>query len=175
MKIPSYDNYIFDFDGTIVDLIVNWRQLKSEVNVMCDNSNINCSLRFNEKIDSLKINHRSSVLRLLESYENPSHTGPIIRPIEKTILFLKKLPKYSIISNNLTSTIHDSLRSLSLNHNCIKVIGINSVIKSKPNIEAYSRLYDSLQFGKTLYVGDQGSDRIFSVNCGIDYLHPKDL
>ena len=35
MKLNKYKNYIFDFDGTIVDLHVDWKLLKKKINYLC--------------------------------------------------------------------------------------------------------------------------------------------
>ena len=72
MKLDKYKNYIFDFDGTIVDLKVNWKSLKKELNSLCKKKNINSNLSFYKKIQLLKLQNKK-IFSLIKKYEQPKN------------------------------------------------------------------------------------------------------
>ena len=86
--IESYDNYIFDFDGTIASLIIDWQSLKSEVNEYCQIYNIEINKPLNQKIDDLK--KHMNIFNIIDKYERPN--GVINFDSKKKIInFIKNL------------------------------------------------------------------------------------
>ena len=72
MKLDKYKNYIFDFDGTIVDLKVNWKSLKKKLDTLCKKKNINPNLSFYKKIQLLKLQNKK-IFSLIKKYEQPKN------------------------------------------------------------------------------------------------------
>jgi len=170
MNLREFDNYIFDFDGTIVSLSVDWDGLRRDVLALCKNNGIEVDSRLHTNIDSLKA-AGINVLEVIEGYEQPN--GKVQYRIEdKVISFIEKsVPDFFVISNNLSGTISVVLKELSISHKCIKIVGIDNVRQSKPNIEGYLKVKDFLRPGSSVYIGDKEDDRIFALNCNITFLH----
>ena len=72
MKLDKYKNYIFDFDGTIVDLKIDWDSLKKEINLYCKQKKIKSYLNFYEKIKLLKLKN-IKIYNIIKKYEQPNN------------------------------------------------------------------------------------------------------
>jgi len=164
--ISGYKNYIFDFDGTIASLDVDWKSLKVKVNSFCDNFSLDTNRSLNTKIDDLK--NYIDIFSILKCYEQPGENINFI-PQKKTIDFIKSIEKYYVISNNLNSTVLKTLTDLNIHKNCIQILGIDDIMQSKPNTEAYLKIRCSLEKGNSIYIGDRSSDNDFAINCSIDF------
>ncbi len=164
--IKNYDNYIFDFDGTIASLIIDWKSLKSEIDEHCQIYNIEKNKSLNQKIDELK--NYVNVFNIIDKYEKPN--GVINFDSKKRIIdFIKDLNAYYVISNNLNSTVTSALKRLDIHSSCVQIYGIDDIINSKPSTESYFKMKPYLKDGKSIYIGDRDSDRDFARNCKIDF------
>lgn len=174
MILNKYDNYIFDFDGTIVTLDVDWNLLKQEVDLLCKIYNIDIKQKLNVKIDLLK-SKNLSVLRVVKDYEQPD--GKILyKSNNKIINFIRdSLSEYTVISNNLSSTVEKVLKELGVFEKCKKVVGIDGVLNSKPNSESFNMLENFITFGDNVYIGDRDTDELFAKNCLINFIRTKDF
>lgn len=164
-----YDNFIFDFDGTIVDLSIDWQSLKKELRFILNSFHLQKSKNFYEDIDNLRSSCK--IFDLLEKYENEA----IFSPKEQTLKMINEIDSFFVISNNLTSTVNKTLTRLNIMQKCIFVVGIDKASQSKPFSNAFNLLKPYLKKGKTLYIGDRLSDKVFAENCGIDFMFAKDI
>lgn len=172
MNLNNNLNYIFDFDGTIVDLHVNWKDLKEEVNKLCKQFAIETNQKLNLKIDLLK--EKTNVLDIVKRFEEVdgkvSYTS-----ISKIMDFIEKLDEFYIVSNNLNSTIQKVLSELDLSNKCKKIIAIDDVKKSKPLKESYLVLKEFLTYEGSIYIGDRETDKEFAQNCKIKFKYTEEV
>jgi HAD superfamily hydrolase (TIGR01549 family) len=167
MIVNKKQNNIFDFDGTIVNLEVDWDGLKKEVNFIYNSISNKISNSLNEKIDYLK-NKNVNIYQILSNYEQNNNiiNYTIIHNIYEKIIHLDE---FYIISNNLHSTIERVITEIGLSNKCKKIIGIDDVIFSKPNINGFEILKSSLIHQESLYVGDRESDNEFAIRCNMNF------
>jgi phosphoglycolate phosphatase-like HAD superfamily hydrolase len=166
------NNYIFDFDGTICTLNVDWKSLKEEVF-----SNFNSMFNFPDKrlmamveqiliIDGL----RKELFEIIKKHEQPQG-NPLFNITHKKILDSNF--SFYVISNNLNSTVRLSLQKLNLYDRCIDIVGLDDVSRPKPNTNPFEILikkYKQIEINKTIYVGNTQTDFIFANNCKIKYI-----
>lgn len=167
MKLDKYKNYIFDFDGTIVDLEVNWKSLKKELNSYCKTKSINLNLSTNKKIQLLKLRNKK-ILSLIKKYEQPNNKI-YYRPKKKTLELISQIHTFYVVSNNLTSTIKTVLTELKLKKKCKFILGLDNSLTPKPDAISLKKKMKLLKRGKSIYIGDKIVDRKFAKNAGIDF------
>ena len=166
----SYANYIFDFDGTIAKLIVDWEECRSLVKKYCFKHNISSDLSLSQKIVELGqiSGHYLDMIYKLETCNGK----PNYCLIEPTINFIKSLEQeIYIISNNHSQTIVDILAKEDLMHSCKKIIGIDDVIFSKPNNEPFEQIKPYINLGSSLYIGDKETDQQFAKESSLDFIY----
>lgn len=167
MIIDKNVNYIFDFDGTIVDLKVDWKKLKKEINEKCIVFDIDINKKLNIKIDSLK-KKGIDIMDILKKYEQPN--DKVIYTIkQKTIAFIENLNEFYVVSNNLNSTIKKVFDELGFRKKCKMIIAIDDVKQSKPSNESFELLEQYLINKKSLYIGDRETDKEFAQSCNIKF------
>ena len=173
MNLRNYDNYIFDFDGTIVTLKVEWIKLKNEIDFLCKKHEIKIRQKLNIKIDLLK-NIERNLYSILEKYEQ-WNSVPKYKINKSVVDFINTKDSFYVVSNNLHSTVKSVLNELKLSSKCKKIVAIDDVLNSKPDCEAYKKLKIFLKLGSCLFIGDKDTDREFANNCNIDFKYTKDL
>ena len=94
---------------------------------------------------------------------------------DNLLKMINEIDSFFVISNNLTSTVNKTLTRLNIMQKCIFVVGIDKASQSKPFSNAFNLLKPYLKKGKTLYIGDRLSDKVFAENCGIDFMFAKDI
>ena len=138
MSLKNYDNYIFDFDGTIANLKVDWVSLKDEIKTLCKKHGIEIKQKLNVKIDLLKDNE-SNLYAIIKKYEQWNNVPKYI--INQSIVdFINTKDSFYVVSNNLHSTVKSVLDELGLASKCKKIIAIDDIKNSKPDTEAYKKL-----------------------------------
>lgn len=172
MNIEKNINYIFDFDGTIVDLHVNWKELKKEVNNLCEKYSIEMNQKLNLKIDQLK--SKTNVLDIVKRFEQVDEKVSFSR-VSKALDFIDNLDEFYIVSNNLNSTIQKVLKDIKLSNKCKKIIAIDDVEKSKPSNESFFILKGYLQYKTSLYIGDRETDKKFAENCKMKFKYVEEI
>ena len=166
----SYANYIFDFDGTIANLIVDWQECKNLVNNFCSKNNIAIDLSLSQKIVELGqiSEHYLDLIYKLETCNGTANYS-LIKP---TINYIKSLEQeIYIISNNHSQTIVDILSQEDLMDRCKKIIGIDNVTFSKPNNEPFEQIKPYINLGSSLYIGDKETDQQFAQECNLDFIY----
>lgn len=165
-------NYIFDFDGTIVDLYVDWKNLKEEVNSICNSYRIDTNQKLNIKIDLLKT--KIDILDIVKKFEQIDGKVSYI-PITRTLEFINILDEFYVVSNNLSSTIRQVLNELNLSNKCKKIIAIDNVQKSKPSSDSWLQLKEFLKYGNSIYIGDRVTDKEFAETCNMKYKYVEEI
>ena len=173
MSLKNYDNYIFDFDGTIATLEVDWTSLKDEIKILCKKHGIEIKQKLNIKIDLLKENE-SNLYAIIKKYEQ-WNSAPKYVVNQSIVNFINTKDSFYVISNNLHSTVKSVLGELGLVSKCKKIVAIDNIKNSKPNIEAYKKLKVLLKIGSSVFIGDRDTDKEFARNCNIDFKYAKDM
>tara|TARA_B100000242_G_C42805870_1_gene374727 strand:- start:35 stop:574 length:540 start_codon:yes stop_codon:yes gene_type:complete len=174
------NNFIFDFDGTLVNLSADWKSLKKELINLSAEYSLRNELSTYERIIKLQMLNKN-LYEKLSNIEAPNQK-PIYEINDNVIEFIRsKLDNFSIISSNLTSTINLVLEELDLKEKCIEVIGIDKVSSPKPNKNPFEKLIINLKKrnynfeGQIFYVGDKKVDQEFANNCDLSFIFYKNL
>ena len=171
--MKKYDNYIFDFDGTIATLDVDWINLRNEIKILCKKHGIGFKHKLNIMIDLLK-NYESNLYSIIKKYEQRNNVPKYV--VNQGIIdFINTKDSFYIVSNNLNLTVKSVIEDLGLANKCKKIIGIDDIKKSKPDAESYKKLKAYLKIGSSIYIGDKNTDKEFAKNCNINFKHAKEI
>jgi phosphoglycolate phosphatase-like HAD superfamily hydrolase len=173
---------VFDLDGTIVDLQVDWGYLKEILEEVYSKlyqrefkvKSISGSLRYvveegdNEVLLNLFDLIRDFELRNIDKNEN----------IEETLYFInnrrqfgvKEETKLAILSLNSRKTIFQSLKKANIYTEIDHVVGREDVRNWKPHPEGLIKIqkHYSVKSNEMIYIGDMRKDLLTGKNAGIE-------
>jgi len=168
---------VFDFDGTIANLDVDWNSVKKELSrhfakVYSYDSQFAPLYKELDRA-SLALGHqaRRSAIRIIERYETQAAQDP--KPLPDIIELIKYLRNRGIILAIFSSTsrraVLQSLRRLGVSHLFKSVVALDDVTRSKPDPEGLNRIMLGLGFDRseTLFIGDKPSDLEAGKRAGI--------
>lgn len=180
---------IFDLDGTIVNLTVDWMALKDNLvkkyreiyKEQCDFERVSrCLEKIVEKNDENILENFFGVIRYYE-LENIRDT----QLIEEIIFFIKNKDffgvkndaKFAILSLNVRDTIIQALELANIRDKIELIIGREDVRKWKPAPEGLIKIQNHFKIKKEemVYFGDLENDLLTGENAGIDAYLIDDL
>jgi phosphoglycolate phosphatase-like HAD superfamily hydrolase len=174
-KVESYKHVLLDFDGTICNLIVDWKSLKSELisslpkRVIGENSKLLNIV--NAVYDVGSSNDIVDLHRIIKKYEQPND-DVVFEKVNSYLL--NSISSFIVVSNNLKSTIEKAFEKIEKESVCQKIIGVDNVKNTKPSISAFDEVVaftNNSNLSDYLFVGDSEIDEQFAFNCGIDFIH----
>jgi len=173
---------VFDLDGTIVDLAVDWRFIKRILSQRyskiygeeCEFKHISACLDYVvEKKDERELNF---FFKVLEEYEMKNINDN--NEIEQTIFFINNLnlfdvsidTKLAIFSLNTRKAIIKSLKLAKIYNRFDYIIGREDLRKWKPNPDGLIKIkeYFGVANKDMIYFGDLQKDLQTGKNAGID-------
>ncbi len=174
---------VFDLDGTVVDLKVDWAELKRILTEKyertyeppkCEFESIShCLDSVVEKNDEVIL---SDFLKTIEGYEGK--TASLTVPIEQTVFFIKNKElfgvkrgaKLAILSLNSKSTIEDALKRATIFEKFDYIVGREDVRKWKPNPEGLFKIQEKFGVKKEemIFIGDVDRDLETGRNAGVE-------
>ncbi len=185
MKMISFKNkkiIVFDLDGTIVDLAVEWRFIKRILSQRyskiygeeCEFKHISACLDYVvEKKDEREL---KNFFKILEEYEMKNINDS--NKIEETIFFINNLQlfglprdsKLAIFSLNTRRSIVKSLELAKISDKFDYIIGREDIRKWKPNPDGLIKIkeYFGVENKEMLYFGDLQKDLRTGKNAGIE-------
>jgi HAD superfamily hydrolase (TIGR01509 family) len=159
---------IFDLDGTLGVLPVDWLELKKKVEVYFRaQTGSTESFSFWGGMKHLKEKLGPEELRqayaIIQGYE---HQGALqFLPNEFAVSYLKTVVirggTVAICSNNMTSTVTMVLDRLGVRPQVSLIVGMDSVTRPKPDPEGLLQILEKLKMAReeTVFVGDTNTDR----------------
>lgn len=136
---PNIELAIFDLDGTLINLKVDWNALKRA-----------------------RMFERDWVTIRQYELENMDHAKPIERGIEHVKKFKSLGCKLAICSSNMYETILQSLKKLELDKCFDYIIAGDHVYNHKPDPEGLNRIvkYFNVDKRKTVFIGNDWKDEV---------------
>jgi phosphoglycolate phosphatase len=188
-KLDTKKVIIFDLDGTIIDLDVDWQFLKAQLtkkfskiyNNSCDFQSITHCLNY--IVEAKDEDTLNDFLNIIKEYE--LKTLKTSQPIEETIFFIKNLDKFNVQSDtkiaifslNTREAIEEALKLVEIHDKVDFIIGREDVKKWKPDPEGLIRILNHYGHDKEtfIYFGDLQKDVQAGKNAGIDAFYIDDL
>ncbi len=173
---------VFDLDGTIVDLAVDWQHIKNILSERyskiygetCEFKHISACLEYVvEKKDEREL---KNFFKILEDYEMKDINKS--KEIKETIFFINNLKlfevpkdtKLAIFSLNTRKAIISSLKLAKIFDKFDYIIGREDMRKWKPNPDGLLKIkkYFGVENKDMIYFGDLKKDLQTGKNAGID-------
>ena len=180
---------VFDLDGTIVDLAVDWMSLKDLLveryeelyQESCDFKSVSkCLEKMVEKQDESNIQNFFDIIR---HYELKNIRD--VKLIDETIFFINNKNlfgienemKFAILSLNTRDTIIRALEIADITDKIDYIVGREDVRKWKPDPEGLIIIKNHFKIKKEeiIYFGDMKKDLLTGENAGIDTYLIDDL
>lgn len=163
------DLVVFDFDGTIANLNIDWDGLKRELSNFC-RKKYKMEIVFqplNETIQKIKDilgkNFEQECNKIIAKYE-PENIEKLVsnNEILKVINVYASGKRKAVFSNNLCQTIKKGLEILKLENEFQAICGRDSVEKYKPDPEGLFKIIDicGVDPEKTIFIGNSKSDEL---------------
>ena len=177
----GYKGVIFDFDGTLFLLEIDWNALRQRLHdVLLQEFGIDRVVYPMLEVVESFYNHRHIFSRLIEVVDEIESSAEHI-PIEESIMALRCLKssgkKIAILTLNTQKAVHRVLERHNLEGEVDMVLTFEDVRRHKPNPEGVERILSSLGLRKdeVLFIGDSDRDRGTARNAGVDFMHVDDL
>jgi phosphoglycolate phosphatase-like HAD superfamily hydrolase len=180
---------VFDLDGTIVKLNVNWKELKQILseryskiyNTSCQfNSISGCLSYVVSKDDKKELGNFFDIIREFE-VKNIDNNAPIKESIyfikHKTEFGIDDGVKLAILSLNSRKTIIESLKKEEILDKFDFIVGREDVRRWKPEPEGLIVIKNhyGIENDEMLYIGDMKKDMLTGDNAGVDTYLIDDL
>lgn len=185
MKMPSFKDkrvIVFDLDGTIVRLSVEWISLKNKLmneyskiyDESCTFESVSaCLNKIVERNDNHVLESFFDTIRQYE-LENIRETQPIEESVffinNKELFGVKEITKLAILSLNTRRAIISSLKLAKIHKKIDFIVGREDVRKWKPNPEGLLKIqyHYNVKKEQMIYFGDLKKDVLTGNNAGID-------
>lgn len=175
--VNNYSKIIWDFDGTIATLHVDWAGLRSALEAALrerDPAAADSAQRLNEYYAALcKRGARSEALAIIDTYESVAD----YTVVQESVDWLTSADCYpqtdmAIVSDNLHATIERALAELGVLDRFAIIIAKDDVMESKPHPEGvYSAMKALADSDKMHYrmIGNSETDVQTAESAGIAY------
>jgi pyrophosphatase PpaX len=188
-KLSQKKLFIFDLDGTIVKLKVDWSKLKKVLEdrfsnlyeESCEFESVSTCLSYivskNDKEELLNFIDiiRDFELNKIETTEIIPETVNFIQNPDQ--FGISENVKFAVLSLNTRETIRKSLKIAGIENKFEMIVGREDVRRWKPEPEGLVIIqrYFNIENDKMVYFGDQKKDVITGKNAGIDAYFIDDL
>jgi len=175
LKDSKIRGMIFDFDGTIVNLFVDWSGLKQQLrDKFLINKETSLGKILIEIRDRFGANGLEGAYNLIRDYElgaieKATINEDILEIIKKCY---KKNIKLGIFSSNIKETVYYFLDKLNIRHLFDIVVAKEDVEFCKPEIEGLQLIVDKWEIDKKrlVFIGNDNMDRLCGEKMGIKSL-----
>ena len=165
---------IFDLDGTLVDLKVDWKSLKNKL----ENTFQKEFQPLHEGIRKLGNLEKEKAFEIIRNYELEN-----LEKWEINLFFINWIIQNSnkkiicILSNNTKSTIEKFLVKTNLTNYISYYITLDDVNQAKPNDEGFNKIINhfDLELNEVILIGDSTSDEIIAKKNEIKFLFSNQL
>ncbi|MBD3337487.1 MAG: HAD-IA family hydrolase [Candidatus Lokiarchaeota archaeon] len=180
---------VFDLDGTIIDLAVDWVKLKQLLSkrfsklydTSCHFNSISACLSYIvEKNDTKEL---ENFFKIIEEHETKTLNKS--QKIDETIYFIKNIEnfevesdvKLAVFSLNTRKAIEESIKLVGIKDRIDFKIGREDVRRWKPEPEGLIKImrYFNVSNDQMVYIGDMKKDLIAGKNAGVDTYLIEDL
>ena len=185
LKQKQKSHLIFDFDETLVKLVIPWEwefsvgTIKDELSALdrkiyedFKNGKISFSELQNSYIIGFGAQARDLIIKNNIQFES-THLRDIL-PNPELIEFVKDDKNYKLLiwSSNTRPTVERALKQFNILDKFEKIVTREDVTLIKPYLEGFEKLYDpNLAKDEYLFVGDSKFDKLAAKEAGIDFYY----
>jgi len=170
---------IWDFDGTIVNLDIDWNNLKKDILDLCDAHNLDCKneTRLNNILTILSnCGLKKQAFQIIDHYESRAQ----YKVIENTLKIINSLNDkiHCIFSDNLRNTILRILKNIGISDSFKSIISKEDVVNYKPDSDGLKMIlnrFDEINHSEVLYIGDSLKDEKVAAECNVDFIKISEL
>ena len=166
----NYDAVVYDLDGTLVDLAVDWDAVARDVESLLESRGIvpESTVLWEMWRESKGTPHETAVHRTMADHEEAGARASTLLPPARSIP--ADLP-VGVCSLNAESAVHIALDTHALTDSVDAVVGRGSVPVEKPDPEPLLATLEPLGVTpeRAVFVGDSDRDRIASERAGVPY------
>lgn len=174
---------IFDFDGTLCDLNIDWKKgfKKLEKDILQkfpldedEFDRLDIELKINNRVKKYGSEFKTAIDEFTSDYENSEING---YKINKDIIEKYKEKTLCIWSGNSIKLISKILKKEKLYNNFSLILGFDSVMYNKPEIEGFQIIQKELGFknNEFLMIGNSEIDKLACSKSNISYLDIEDV
>ncbi|MFX0196957.1 MAG: HAD family hydrolase [Candidatus Hodarchaeota archaeon] len=168
-EIAKYSVIIFDLDGTLIDLSINWEELRIELE-----QKFHYPFRpFFKSFENLSRETKEKVLQILQKHEQSGLLNS--KPNERMKYLVRDLArknkKLAVFSSNSNLTIEQTLNNMGLRGNFNIIIGCEDVEKHKPHPEGLFLILKHFKVlpSQVVYIGNDLKDFEAATRSGIQF------
>jgi HAD superfamily hydrolase (TIGR01509 family) len=176
----SWTLAIFDFDGTLADLPVDWQGLKGAL-ARRFRDLYDCDVEFDRLNEGLRhVKKRLGRRGLLEAYrmieQFEGRAIKLMRPRESPLETLRRVHARggtsAVCSNNMSVTVKASLELLGVSDKVAIVVGRDSVSRPKPHPEGLRQILIRMNVDgrEAVLVGDSPDDAEAARRAGVSFV-----
>lgn len=177
-NLDAFDAVVFDFDGTLADLAVDWGAVQADIAELLDD-HLDRSLTEYDRPEIFRIARDAGVYddveSLLTTAENNAVPDSVLRPEGQAITSLEC--PVGICTANGSEPVRAILERHGLDETVETTVARDTLPESKPDPKPLLRCIEDLSVapGNTLFVGDKRTDAIAAHEAGASFLHPKQI
>lgn len=173
-----FDGVVFDLDGTIVDLQVEWPGVHAQLEELLEPY-------LDARLDSYS---RSDVFGIAREHDKYGELDEIVKEAEvegarsarsrDALELLDELDcPIGICTANAERAATTALEKFDVLHHIDAIIARDTIPEDKPHAQTLLTCVSDLALapGNTLYVGDEGGDEELGMAVGTSYVHPDQL
>lgn len=172
----GWEAIVYDLDGTIVDLAVNWDEVATAVVQMFGERGVDTSGDLWTLLDrATRVDLRGNVEEIISEYEREG--ARYSKRLALADQLLEEDRPVAVCSLNCEEACRIALGIHGLDRHVDAVIGRDSVPKPKPDpgpLEAAAKAL-GVPLDRTMFVGDTDRDAITAERAGTGFLYVRDL
>lgn len=175
-NLDAFDAVVFDFDGTIAKLAVDWRAVQTDIAELLD-EHLHDPLTEYNRTELLRIARKAGVYgdveSLLTAAENDAVPDSSVHHERLEITSLEC--PIGICTANGSAPVRALLERHGLDETFEKIVTRDTLPERKPDPRPLLHCIKGLGTapGNTLFVGDERTDAIAAQRAGTNFLHPK--
>lgn len=172
----GWEAIVYDLDGTLVDLAVDWDEVTTAVVEMFADRRIDADGTLWDLLERASaVDLRGQVDGIISGYEADGARYSVRLPLADQLV--AETRPVGVCSLNCVEACHIALETHGLDSCVDAVIGRDSVARPKPDPEPLVRTAEALGVtpAKTMFVGDTDRDAITAERAGTGFLYVRDL
>ena len=178
--LSAYRGVVFDLDGTLVDLPVDWSAVRRDLNAFwatlgLDHGETGVREGLN-RVEALGVpDALCRSFEIIRAFEGKAvwQAHPHQEMVDTARACIARGQRLAVFSSNMTETAREALSLLDLLEEVGPVIGGDQVSLRKPNPEGLRRILSQWNLGaaEVAYVADGDHEAALAAQIGVDFFH----